>query len=128
MTRRGTTEIDAIVGRNVQAARERRGVKRGALAKAIGVSCQQMHNYEYARQRMAVARLIQIAEVLQVQIDDLLAGTSCCSDEPAQPSPASSAAIRLMLAMSEHQQKRALDALTIIAGIPYSAADDPAGD
>lgn len=108
---------DGVIGRNVAAARTTRGVRRGAVAKAVGVTVQQYQKYETGGSRISASRLVRIAEVLGVPISDLFAGTSRVPDQRRMPtSRALARAVALLRVMPERQQKLALDALTIIAG------------
>lgn len=108
---------DAVIGRNVAAARTTRGVRRAIVAKAIGVTLQQYQKYETGGSRISASRLVRIAEVLGVPISDLFAGTSRVRHQRPMPSSRALArAVALLRVMPERQQQFALDALTIIAG------------
>ncbi len=112
---------DAVIGRNVAAARTARGIRRALVAEAIGVTVQQYQKYETGGSRISASRLVRIAEALGVPISDLFAGTSRASEKRRLPSSrAVTRATALLRAMPERQQELAVDALTIIAGTTRS--------
>jgi transcriptional regulator with XRE-family HTH domain len=108
-------EIDAIIGKNVHLTRTARGIRRAAVAKAIGVTVQQLQKYETGGARISAARLVRIAEALHVPVAELFAGTSP-RNLAMHRSSTNAKAHALLRLMSERQQKLAIDALTIIAG------------
>jgi transcriptional regulator with XRE-family HTH domain len=57
---------DVEIGRLVRAQRRRLGLSQSDLAERIGVTYQQVHNYEIGRIRITIGRLTRIAEVLDV--------------------------------------------------------------
>ena len=63
---------DIIVGLNIKTMRKARGLTAVELAKAIGVTHQQVQKYEKAVNRVTVGRLVDIAETLRVTTDFLL--------------------------------------------------------
>ena len=66
---------DAAVGRNVGTYRRAREMTQKALAARLGVSTQQVQKYESATNRIGSGRLLQIAEVLGVPVEQLFDGT-----------------------------------------------------
>ncbi|MBX9576093.1 MAG: helix-turn-helix domain-containing protein [Caulobacteraceae bacterium] len=56
--------IDVHVGRKVVEVRKRRGLTQSDLAKATGVTFQQVQKYERGTNRISASRLHQIAEFL----------------------------------------------------------------
>jgi transcriptional regulator with XRE-family HTH domain len=65
------TEIDQIVGARITALRKEKGVTLTVLAKAVGVSYQQLQKYESGSNRIGAARLQKIAKYLEVPISSL---------------------------------------------------------
>lgn len=66
--------VDITVGNTVRELRIRKGVSQQALGDQIGVSFQQVQKYERGTNRMGSSRLVQIAEALGVQVEDLFRG------------------------------------------------------
>ncbi len=64
--------IDVVIGEAVRARRIEIGVSQNALAKALGLSFQQIQKYELGENRIATSRLIHIARVLQCKITDFI--------------------------------------------------------
>ncbi len=64
--------IDAFIGQAVRARRIEIGVSQNALAKALGLSFQQVQKYELGENRIAASRLIHIARTLKCKITDLI--------------------------------------------------------
>lgn len=68
MAVKATTEIDNHVGVRVRMRRAQLGMSQEALARAVGVSFQQVQKYERGTNRIGASRLHQIAEALRVPI------------------------------------------------------------
>lgn len=64
--------IDAFIGQAVRARRIEIGVSQNALAKALGLSFQQVQKYELGENRIATSRLIHIARTLSCKITDFI--------------------------------------------------------
>ncbi len=60
--------IDHFIGDAVRARRVAIGVSQNGLAKALGVSFQQVQKYELGQNRIATSRLIHIARALDCKI------------------------------------------------------------
>lgn len=69
----GDPAVKAI-GRTIQRHREHREMSRLELGLEIGVSHEQMRKYELGTNRVSAARLLRIAEALDVPISVLFAG------------------------------------------------------
>lgn len=63
-------EVDQWVGRSVAAIRQQRGLSQTALAKALGLSFQQIQKYEGGQNRLSAGRLFELATVLECAIAD----------------------------------------------------------
>lgn len=72
---RAVTDADAVIGARIREMRTARGLSQNRLAKALGLSFQQVQKYETGANRVSVTRLIQIAEYFDVPtlffLDDL---------------------------------------------------------
>jgi transcriptional regulator with XRE-family HTH domain len=66
------TSADQGVAERLRVARERAGVSQTALAKAVGVTFQQIQKYENGRNRISAGRLQHIARILDVPISVLM--------------------------------------------------------
>jgi len=60
--------VDRHVGRRVQEKRLGLGLTQTALAKAVGVSFQQVQKYEKGANRVSASKLFEIAEFMKVDI------------------------------------------------------------
>lgn len=82
--RRPDTEIaiDTEVGNRVRNARNARNITRHDLAQKLGVSYQQINKYETGQDRIAVSRLVTIANFLGISATSLIVGLSY-ADKPA---------------------------------------------
>src|SRR5229473_30385 len=64
--------VDVEVGQRIQINRRARGISQAALAEELGVTFQQVQNYEKGINRVGAGRLAKIARVLQVPVTALL--------------------------------------------------------
>jgi transcriptional regulator with XRE-family HTH domain len=86
---RSATNVDAHVGAHLKAMRIQQGLTQGDLAKALGISFQQLQKYERGVNRLSASRLYDLANVLKVEIGafysglPLLAGASLCELQEA---------------------------------------------
>lgn len=68
-------EIDVQVGGNIRTRRKALGVSQGTLAKALGLTFQQVQKYERGSNRVSASMLWGVAKVLQCTPADLYDGT-----------------------------------------------------
>lgn len=81
-----TNDVDLAVGERLLAFRKAAGVSQETLAKAVGVTFQQIQKYEKGRNRLSASRLVMIADVLGIDAADFLRGFSgIATDEAANP-------------------------------------------
>jgi transcriptional regulator with XRE-family HTH domain len=76
--------VDKIVGTNVRALREIRGMSQKELAAAIGVAFQQVQKYEGASNRISASRMVQIAGALRVPVGKLFDGVKGGDTDPIE--------------------------------------------
>jgi transcriptional regulator with XRE-family HTH domain len=76
---------DIVIGRNVRARRLERGMSQSALARALGLTFQQVQRYELGINRIGGGRLARIAELFGVPVAALFDG----AEAGAQPRHAS---------------------------------------
>jgi len=65
----GPNPVDVHVGAKVKSRRLILGLSQEELAKAIGLTFQQIQKYERGTNRISVSRLVDICRALRVQID-----------------------------------------------------------
>lgn len=76
MTTQDTIDpVDVAIGGRVRERREARRMTQDGLAKAVGVTFQQVQKYERGVNRIAAARLIQMAAALETAVADLVGET-----------------------------------------------------
>jgi transcriptional regulator with XRE-family HTH domain len=64
--------VDGSIGARIAAARERAGMNRNQLARALGTSWQHVDHWEKGRTRPTVESVRRLAELLGVSVDYLL--------------------------------------------------------
>jgi transcriptional regulator with XRE-family HTH domain len=80
--------VDALVGTNIRIWRLTRGLSQSALGRQIGVTFQQVQQYENGGNRVGAGRLAQISHVLDVPLLTLFEGNSTArlgADDPFAP-------------------------------------------
>lgn len=65
-------QVDVLVGTRIRLLRKERGIAQDQLAKAIGVSFQQVQKYENAKNRVSISMLSRIARTLETTVGDLI--------------------------------------------------------
>jgi len=76
----GPDPVDTHVGARVKTRRLMLGLSQEELAKAIGLTFQQVQKYERGTNRISVSRLIDISRSLRVSFDYFLEGCSNISN------------------------------------------------
>jgi transcriptional regulator with XRE-family HTH domain len=69
--------IDIEVGRRLKQLRKMKGYSQASLARAVGITFQQIQKYENAKNRLSVSRLTAIAHVLQVPFSTFVDPDAC---------------------------------------------------
>jgi transcriptional regulator with XRE-family HTH domain len=69
-----TTAVDVHVGASIRLRRNMLGLSSMKLADAIGITWQQIGNYERGRDRIGASNLYLVASVLGVQVDSSFEG------------------------------------------------------
>ncbi len=75
--------VDSHIGRRIREERIKRGMSQAELGALIGVTYQQLHKYESGVNRTSSSRLFQIANVLSVDISELVPTTEAASSSPS---------------------------------------------
>jgi transcriptional regulator with XRE-family HTH domain len=71
---RSATALDVYLGVRLREIRLERDMSQAALAKAIGVSFQQVQKYEASRNRIAASTLYKICQALDASIASMFDG------------------------------------------------------
>ncbi len=66
--RRLAQEVDRLVGQRIRARRLARGITQQGLAKALGISYQQVQKYENGTNRISAGRLFVLARLLGADV------------------------------------------------------------
>ena len=69
---RGVKDIDKQFGVRIRMLRAQQGISQDALAKAVGVSFQQIQKYEKGSNRVSLARAVQLAAELHTSVNELI--------------------------------------------------------
>jgi transcriptional regulator with XRE-family HTH domain len=85
MTKRTATPLDVEIGMRLRQARIRLSLTQTDLAKAAGISFQQIQKYERGDNRIAISTLARLRPVLGIEAVDLLPPLR--SDGSAIPDP-----------------------------------------
>lgn len=67
---RSATPLDEIIGANIIALRKQNSHTEKSLAERIGVSFQQVQKYERGMNRIPISRLLEIANLYGLKVDD----------------------------------------------------------
>ena len=80
MSARAVDEIDAHVGRRIRYRRMSLGLSQDGLARALGLTFQQVQKYEKGQNRIGAGRLYQIALELTVPVEFFYEGLPSSGD------------------------------------------------
>lgn len=67
--------LDKFIAQRVRLCRRAKGITQDDLAKALGITFQQIQKYETGRNRISAGRLAEIASILQMPLETFYAGT-----------------------------------------------------
>src|SRR5262247_2478593 len=84
MTSKEPDSIDRIVGRNIRICRLQKRLTQTELADALGLTFQQVQNYEKGTNRVGSGRLLRIATFLDVPVTALFKGSDEMADTDKQ--------------------------------------------
>lgn len=65
---RSADPVDAHIGRRLRLRRTVLGVRQDELARAVGITFQQLQKYETGENRVSASRLFQLAEALETTV------------------------------------------------------------
>ena len=66
--------VDKHVGMKLRARRTKLGMSQSTLAEALGLTFQQVQKYEKGANRISASRLQQIAQILQMPVENFFEG------------------------------------------------------
>lgn len=70
------TSIDIQIAENIKTARKAKNISQTDIGNRLGISYQQYQKIESGRNRLTVGRLVEIAELLQIPPQVLLANAT----------------------------------------------------
>ncbi|TVQ36161.1 MAG: XRE family transcriptional regulator [Spirochaetaceae bacterium] len=82
-----SSAIATSIGQRIMQARDRRGLSQSQLAEQLDLSYQQVQKYEKGTSGITVGRLVQIAAVLDVDIEELLRDVLQVAEQTARYRP-----------------------------------------
>lgn len=124
----GPHPVDRHVGRRVAERRIGRGLTQSDLARALGLTFQQVQKYEKGANRISASKLWDAAQCLEVEIAYFFSGLSNDAEAPSgevashgdfPPTRQSIEIARLGRQLSTRQQKLAVDLMSSMLG-PHS--------
>ena len=78
----GPHPLDVAMGQRIRDRRRTLGMSQGDLARALGITFQQVQKYERGANRVSFSRLMAIVDALQCHLTDLTEGL-----DPNRPTP-----------------------------------------
>jgi transcriptional regulator with XRE-family HTH domain len=81
MTTDGPHRLDVAMGQRIRERRRSLGMSQGDLARALGITFQQVQKYERGANRVSFSRLMQVVDALNCHLTDLTEGL-----DPERPS------------------------------------------
>lgn len=106
-------DIERHVSRRIRERRILLGMTQEHLAKAIGMTYQQVSKYEARTNRIAVGVLHRITQALKVDVGYFFEGLDQAAG-PARPSPIWTALAQDVMSISDPRQRRALLRLALL--------------
>ncbi|HEY2708121.1 MAG TPA: helix-turn-helix transcriptional regulator [Caulobacteraceae bacterium] len=82
MNPEGPHRLDVAMGQRIRERRRTLGMSQGDLARALGITFQQVQKYERGANRVSFSRLMAIVDALQCHLTDLTEGL-----DPTRPTP-----------------------------------------
>lgn len=68
------THVDVEIGKRLRNLRTARGMSQTVLAEGLGITFQQVQKYEYGRNRLSCATMLQACKVLGCEPLDIVGG------------------------------------------------------
>ena len=81
MNAEGPHRLDVAMGQRIRERRRALGMSQGDLARALGITFQQVQKYERGANRVSFSRLMQVVDALNCHLTDLTEGL-----DPERPS------------------------------------------
>jgi transcriptional regulator with XRE-family HTH domain len=81
MTAEGPHRLDVAMGQRIRERRRALGMSQGDLARALGITFQQVQKYERGANRVSFSRLMEVVDALNCHLTDLTEGL-----DPTRPS------------------------------------------
>ena len=128
-SRDGPDPIDVAVGSRVRIRRRQMDMSQTALAKALGVTFQQVQKYERGTNRISASMLVRIGSTLGVTVADLVGKDDVeATDESTYAQLSASDVVELISAFAQirdAEARRAVIAIVRTLGGVSSAAKAP---
>lgn len=121
MTARSSKDADKIIGARIKAARLNAGLSQDDLARAIGVTFQQIQKYEKGVNRVAMSTAMGMEAALKVPAASLFPASAVDGDKTVDPATAlaqSSLGIelaRIFVAMAPERQTSLMSVARVLA-------------
>jgi len=106
---RETDSTDLLLGANVRGRREALRITQAELARAVGVTFQQVQKYEKGTNRISASRLVRIARVLETTCATLL------GEAGAEEIPGASVLAREWSRIADPEARQAI--VTLVRGL-----------
>ncbi len=112
----GPDPIDIHVGQNIRRRRSQLGMSQEALARALGLTFQQVQKYERGTNRVSASRLWRLAEALDAPITFFFEGLAGGERPAPTPSRYESAVLRGLACMPKETRSAFVAFATLWAG------------
>lgn len=105
--------IDIAVGERIRQLRKERQITQTELGAAVGLTFQQIQKYEKAKNRISASKLVQIAQIFNVDVSELFKGSLAYEEIPESEEVA--ALIEYTEKMPDHVRSQFLSLMEAIA-------------
>ncbi|MCK0068338.1 MULTISPECIES: helix-turn-helix domain-containing protein [Kordiimonas] len=112
--------VDIAVGERIRQLRKERHITQTELGAAVGLTFQQIQKYEKAKNRISASKLVQIADIFNVDVSELFKGSMAYEDVPESEEIAE--LIKYTERMPDHVRSQFLNLMEAIAQAPETTS------
>lgn len=112
---------DKVIGRHIQAAREKKHMTQAQLAASLDISTSYMSRVECGRNRINLEKLMEISSILGVHYTEILEG--CSTEQSPVPNAESNPAKERIAQLSTMASPNTLDIMCDLCETLYQKLD-----